>query len=387
MKILFVVENYYPKMSGVPNVVKYLAEGLAQKGDKVTIVTRMINGTKENEKINNVDVVRKNIYYTKLKGFAGDTSEYIDFIINFDCDVIIFECSQCITTDLLLPYLQQIHKKKILHSHGFAGLTLSPFKVSGDLKKTLGNTFNWLKWKKYYALKFKKFVGDFDLTMCLSEVDSSRSYLETHSKKVYVLPNAADEMFFKNDISNSNLNKYINLNNEKYFISIANYHDYKNQIGILREFFKCKKDKFDMVFIGSEKNSYYHELVNQYNKLNKIYGYKPVHFLTKVDRLDIPGILQNASLYLVGSKFEEFSISLIEAMAMGVPFISTNVGNARVLPGGITIESIDEMSEVISSIIGNPKEYESYSKNGMKYSHENCKIENILKKLKDIMED
>lgn len=32
MKILFLVESYYPKTSGVPVVTKYLAEGLAKMG-------------------------------------------------------------------------------------------------------------------------------------------------------------------------------------------------------------------------------------------------------------------------------------------------------------------------------------------------------------------
>ena len=33
--------------------------------------------------------------------------------------------------------------------------------------------------------------------------------------------------------------------------------------------------------------------------------------------------MANATLYLVGSNFEEYSISLVETMAKGVPFIST----------------------------------------------------------------
>ena len=33
MKILFVSESYYPYQSGVPMVVKYLAEGLAVDND------------------------------------------------------------------------------------------------------------------------------------------------------------------------------------------------------------------------------------------------------------------------------------------------------------------------------------------------------------------
>ena len=50
MKITFIVESYYPKMSGVPNVVKYLAEGLAKNPKNiVSVITRLIDETKKKE--------------------------------------------------------------------------------------------------------------------------------------------------------------------------------------------------------------------------------------------------------------------------------------------------------------------------------------------------
>ena len=58
--------------------------------------------------------------------------------------------------------------------------------------------------------------------------------------------------------------------------------------------------------------------------------------------------MANATLYLVGSNFEEYSISLVETMAKGVPFISTNVGNACILPGGVTVDSITDMHTKIT---------------------------------------
>lgn len=42
--ILFLVENYYPRMSGVPVVVQYLAEGLLEKGYDVSICTKWYEG-------------------------------------------------------------------------------------------------------------------------------------------------------------------------------------------------------------------------------------------------------------------------------------------------------------------------------------------------------
>ena len=39
MRIIFLAENYFPNVSGVPVVVKYLAEGLLERGYQVQVVT------------------------------------------------------------------------------------------------------------------------------------------------------------------------------------------------------------------------------------------------------------------------------------------------------------------------------------------------------------
>ena len=41
MNILFTTFSYYPETSGVPVVVQYLAEGLANRGHDVSVVTCM----------------------------------------------------------------------------------------------------------------------------------------------------------------------------------------------------------------------------------------------------------------------------------------------------------------------------------------------------------
>ncbi|WNR43511.1 glycosyltransferase family 4 protein [Paenibacillus roseipurpureus] len=386
MKILFTVENYYPKMSGVPVVVKYLAEGMATLGHNVTIVTKEVDGTPKREEIGGVQIVRMNIYYDGLKRFRGETKEYIDYVKNFDCDAIIFQCSQCITTDLLLKELHQIKAKTILHSHGFSGLTLQPFRRMSTLKNTIGNTFNWIRWNVYYATTFKKFVKEFDETVCLSEVDSSKSYLDKYSKnQVRILSNASEDIFFQLDSFNNPISKYTQLINENYFISVANYSGYKNQKGILEQFYKAKVNNYDMVFIGGSENYYYKSLLHFNHKLSLQHGKRNVHFLTGVQREHIPSIMKNATFYLVGSTFEEFSISLIESMALGVPFISTNVGNARVLPGGITISDLREMHKIINSLLSNFNKRSDLSYKGREYALKSCRINEAVKCLLNII--
>ncbi len=110
-------------------------------------------------------------------------------------------------------------------------------------------------------------------------------------------------------------------------------------------------------------------------------------FLSEVAREDIPDILSNATLYLVGKSFEEFSISIIEAMAKGVPFVSTNVGNTRLLPGGIIVESISQMHKSIDLLLNNTELYKEYSRQGRAYAMQNCRTEYAVDQLEKYIQD
>lgn len=90
---------------------------------------------------------------------------------------------------------------------------------------------------------------------------------------------------------------------------------------------------------------------------SKKYPRKDVVMLTGVERKKIPNILKFASLYLVCSEKEEYSISIIEAMSLGIPFVSTNVGNAKMLPGGITVNLKTELSHGIDRVLGDEALY------------------------------
>lgn len=385
MKILFLVESYYPKTSGVPVVVQYLAEGLVKRGNDVVVVTTSVKDRDSEEVYNGVHIHRFNLRKTLLKRYKGEIDRYRNFVISQHADTNIFECSECVTTDVLLPVLSRLDGKKIFHSHGFAGKLLPLFKWNVNIKYSLGNTYNWFRFKWYYGYYFKKYITMFDATICLSEIDSSREWLEKNAKKLYILQNAVDGMFLE-PISSVDIYPFNKLS-KPYLVSVATYSKQKNQIEILNEFFKIKTD-CALVFVGPSETEYYNllksELVQMYNKYGK---QKDVFILLRIPRKEIPNVIGNASLYLCGSKFEEYSISLIETMTKGVPFISTNVGNARILPGGITIDDISEMHTYIDRLLADKKTYYSLSAAGKAFVNENCRRDKAVEQLEKIIKE
>lgn len=139
MNILFISEDYYPYLSGVPVVVQYLAEGLSKK-HKVHVATSVPpNDTNPiTESINGVSVHRFKIYRNIAKVLKGDIVELQKYVISSNFDVIIIECGQASTTDAVLPVLEQIKAPCIIHAHGLSGLLGKPFELKSDFKHTIG---------------------------------------------------------------------------------------------------------------------------------------------------------------------------------------------------------------------------------------------------------
>lgn len=382
MKILFLTENYFPKVSGVPVVCRYLAEGLLDKGHNVTIATRDTTGLPEIENIAGVTVHRFKLWQSLLKRPMGDIKGYIKYVCSANVDVIVFECAECITTDLILPYLDELKCKKILHSHGLSGLTKKMFKWNVNLYYTIGNTYNYLRFQYYHRFWFKKYIGKFDETLCLSDVDSGKKYQEKYAKHVTVLQNAVDDMFW--DETKPNTIAPFTTLNKPYFVSVATYSKQKNQIAILKEFYKSDCN-CALVFVGPSETEYYQLLQEKVKELTRKYGKRDVYTLVDIPRKYIPDIIGNATLYLVASKFEEYSISLIETMAKGVPFISNNIGNARILPGGITLDDISDMHNKIKLLLSDEKLYKELCEKGRFFAKNNCRREYAVNKLEEII--
>lgn len=388
MKVLFVSENYYPILSGVPVVVRYLAEGLAERGYKVSVVTQKPNNIAREEVISGVMVNRFDIHRNKLYRYSGEINEYIDFTINSNADLLILECSECLTTDLLLPRLGEFKGKILFHSHGMSGFTSKIFAVRDNIKHTLGTTYNWINAKYYFNYKFKKAFKYIDAFMCLSEVDSGIDYVNKYAKKVYILDNACDDMFFVENTEPNVIDRYVELNNKHYMISCANYTVVKNQKEMINQYYQSESSKsYSLVCIGSQENKYYQECLDLKDRMDKRYGYRDVKLLTGILRRDIPVILKNACIYLVTSSYEQYSISIIEAMSQGIPFISTNVGNTKLLPGGIVIDEISDMHNIIDELLLKKQKYFTYSKAGKEFAFNNCRISEVVNKLERIIKE
>jgi len=107
-----------------------------------------------------------------------------------------------------------------------------------------------------------------------------------------------------------------------------------------------------------------------------------VHFLGKQD--DIYLLLSASDVFLMPSRLESFGLAALEAMACGVPCVSSNTGGLKELVkegvAGYTADvgDIDRMSQLVLQIVQDPKIKEKLSRSCREFAFANFHVNKII---------
>jgi N-acetyl-alpha-D-glucosaminyl L-malate synthase BshA len=181
-------------------------------------------------------------------------------------------------------------------------------------------------------------------------------------KEIEVIYNFIDIDKFKPNKS-VEFRKHIAANNEKILVHTSNFRVVKRVIDTIKILDKVKKEipaKLLLVGDGPDRS----ECERLTRELNL---QKDVIFLGKQDGLT--EILNAADLFLMPSQSESFGLSALEAMACGIPVVSSSVGGLPELnihneTGYIAeIGDTERMAKYAIELFTNEKRYNSFSKN------------------------
>lgn len=174
-----------------------------------------------------------------------------------------------------------------------------------------------------------------------------------NEKQWNIIPNIVDSEFLKTKLTNKKENKFR-------FINIAFMNENKRQLNLLKAFEKLIKNgnndiELIMVGEGSEKKN-----LEKYVYEEKIEGVK---FLGKKSRKEIATIMSKCDCFVLSSKFETFGVVLIEALALGLPVVSTMCGGPEDIVNshnGLLVEpdNIDDLAFAMKKIMENMDSYE-----------------------------
>lgn len=379
MRILVTSFTYYPQTNGVAIATQTLAESLVANGHDVAVATCYQKGLKKVDNFHGVKLYRFNFNTDILKRPIGEYRKYIEFVSSYQKDCLILECIQCFSTDILLPYISSMNCKIILHSHGGPGIDFPFFRWEGNLFHSLGHIYNWFYYKYYYGYFFKKYAKFIDKVLCLSLCASDLKYMNEVCKSVGLLENPANDIFFNEENYDTDTTSILSITKSKYILCISNFTPNKRQSDIVSAFSQLKDEDCSLVLVGSTPNSSFNKVSKLAKRVMKKTG-KEILILTGVNRFFFPSLIYNATLFVMASEHEEYPISLVESMACGTPFVSTNAGCSRLLPGGVTVVSRDDLATFINMVESNLDIRKKLSRQGKEYAL-NCNTTRQYSKL------
>ena len=167
---------------------------------------------------------------------------------------------------------------------------------------------------------------------------NSRSGLINHGllgyykKKMLFISNGFDPLSLDFGIKKNTLKKLLKKNKKKFFIlgHVANFKPEKDHYTLLKslEYLSKKNYQFKCILVGRDvdkKNLQLKLLIKRMNLKNNV--------ILLGEKNDISNIYKSIDLFILSSITEGCSNSLIEAMAHGVPCVSTNVGESKYIIG------------------------------------------------------
>ena len=181
-------------------------------------------------------------------------------------------------------------------------------------------------------------------------------------KEIQVIPNFVDTDLYKPS-KNGDLREHVAPHGEKVLVHTSNFRVVKrvpDTIRILEKVIKEIPSKLLLVGDGPDRS--------ECERLCRQLGLcDDVKFLGKQDGL--VEILNAADIFLIPSQSESFGLAALEAMACGLPVVSSNIGGLPELvrhneTGFIAgIGDIERMSKYVTDLLTNQKKYELFSAN------------------------
>lgn len=248
----------------------------------------------------------------------------------------------------------------IIHSHNTACQLFVPIAKTLSFAKcklftTEHNTTNRRRGNVLYKIIDLWMYRRYKKIVCVS--DSVEANLKTHlhsvtlNSRILTIANGIDCSRFYN-ASPSNEIRSLAIG-QKIILMVARFDPQKNQAALIRALTLLPSDT-SLFFVG--KGELQSECVRLSKQLNVI---ERVRFLGV--RNDIPELMKSADVIVLSSHYEGLSLSSLEAMASGRPFIASDVPGLReiVKDAGLLFPDDDsaKLAEILNKVLSDKSIY------------------------------
>jgi N-acetyl-alpha-D-glucosaminyl L-malate synthase BshA len=224
------------------------------------------------------------------------------------------------------------------------------------------------------------------ITFCINQSDAVTAVSESLRRDtfehfeivrpIHVIPNFIVPSLTPSEVCNQLRNRYAK-DGECLLCHVSNFRKVKRVEDVVRIFDRVQqKISSKLILVGDGPERYnVEQLVRVLNLQDKVV------FVGKVR--DTSHVLEISDLFLLPSETESFGLAALEAMAVGVPVISSNTGgipevNVHGQTGFLSeVGNVTEMADFAINILSNDSTLEQFKRAALKRSHD-FDIEKIL---------
>ena len=314
MRILHTCEVYKPSLGGVQEVISQISKRLVTLGHEVTVATSA-DPTRTSSDIDGVRVEEFSVRGNAVRGMSGEVSQYRDFVVGGDYDVVMMYAAQQWSVDALLPILTSISARRVIATCGFSGLGRRSYRG--------------------YFSSLRDSLKEFDSVVLHSAIYKDARFIEEMGyRRAVVIPNGADEELFQGPKAagvRGNFRKLLGIDlDTPLLILVGSHTGLKGHAAAMQAFGLADTMRGGVLVVlgnspsrlGCSQICAVHGPVT-----NLIYRDRRVVLLDSHRDVVISAFL-DADLLLMTSRIECSPIVLFEAAAAGLPFIANDVGNA-----------------------------------------------------------
>ncbi len=335
IKILHTVENYFPSVGGMQEVVKRLSELMVKMGHSVTVATSF-NRDRTAEDINGVKIANFNLKGNMVHRITGDIDGYRKFVVESNFDIMTNFAAQQWATDALLPIMDQVKKiKKVFVPTGFSGLYLPEYQTYFESMKS---------WFKMY-----------DASVFLSDNYRDVNFARAGGvNNLVLIPNGASAEEFESS-SVLDIRSKLGIPIDNFLILHVGSHTsskgHREAIKIFKEA-EIKNSTFLLIGNilgngGCAKKCEFQKSVFNISRRHRVNQQRII--IAALSREETVAAYKSADLFLFPSNIECSPIVLFECMASKTPFLTTDVGNALEIidwsGAGIALPTIKDSKE------------------------------------------
>ncbi|WP_169704900.1 glycosyltransferase family 4 protein [Runella slithyformis] len=354
VKILIAAFGFYPETHGIAQAAYHQAMGLHRLDYEITVVTQA------SDQPRNVPfaVVSFPVRYRRFSLLPQRKviTAYQRFILESDADVFFFHGWETWVSEWVIPILPQLKGKTVLISHGTTiHLRYPGFK-------------GWLRWllNRSAALGFSGKLRMFDWLVFLSpHPDPQRMSDVVEAKRLgitdfSIIPNGANPAFLRSSVVD--FRTKFGIPNATILLCVGNFMREKGQRELVRWFRELALKNTVLVLIGSRFNEYSAQL----SKAAGTHLNVTVFLFEQLTVEDIHAAYSAATIFVSATYTEVQPLVLLDAMAVGVPFLCREVGAVKELKGGLCFRTKREFSKKLRWLLRHPLSRSSLGEKGRK---------------------